>query len=291
MTQRRVLAILAAAVLAAASLAAAVWLVGSILVQPANHEVARPPGFVASRVSIPAPGHDIAGWWTDAGSGSPVVLLLHGVRDDRATMVPRAQLLSARGFSTLLIDLQGHGETPGAEITFGLRESADVVAALAWIKKEAPGRRVGALGCSMGGAAILLAPQPMGVDAVVLEEVYPRIARAVENRIRVRVGAIAPWLARLLLWQLQPRLNIAPSALEPIRSINALGSPVLIAAGSDDQHTTMAESQELFDAAANPKVLWIVKGAKHQDLLSFDQAQYESQVVRFLIDNLRATPE
>jgi fermentation-respiration switch protein FrsA (DUF1100 family) len=287
LTSRRVLVSLTAAVLAAAILVASVWLVGSMLVQPRNHEVPRPPGFDASLVSIPAPGHFIAGWWTDAGGNSPVVLLLHGVRDDRATMVPRAQLLSTHGFSTLLIDLQAHGETPGTEITIGLRESADVVAALAWIKQQAPGRRVGVLGCSMGGAAILLAPQPLGVDAVVLEEVYPRIARAVENRIRLRVGEIAPVLTRLLLWQLQPRLNIAPSALEPIRSISALRSPVLIAAGSDDQHTTMAESQELFDAASNPKTLWVVKGAEHQDFLSFDKAQYESHVVRFLTDNLR----
>ena len=32
-------------------------------------------------------------------------------------------------------------------------------------------------------------------------------------------------------------------------------------------------------------------GAKHQDLLKFDKAQYESHVVRFLIDNLRTTPQ
>jgi pimeloyl-ACP methyl ester carboxylesterase len=216
LTLRRVLVRLTAAVLVgSAILGASVWLAGSILVQPTNHEVRRPPGFDANPVSIPAPGHFIAGWWANTGGSSPVVLLLHGIRDDRATMAPRAQLLRANGFSTLLIDLQGHGETPGTEITFRLRESADVVAALAWIKKEAPGRRVGVVGCSMGDAAVLLAPQPLGFDAVVLEEVYPRIGRAVENRIRLRVGGFAPMLTRLLLWQPQPRLKIAPSALEP----------------------------------------------------------------------------
>ncbi len=143
----------------------------------------------------------------------------------------------------------------------------------------------------MGGAAVLLAPQPSGFDAVVLEEVYPRIARAIENRIRLRVGGFAPMLTRLLLCQLQPRLEIAPSALEPIRSIHALGSPVLIAAGSNDQHTTLAESQELFDAASKPKTLWVVTGAEHQDLLSFDKMEYESHVVRFLIDHLFTAPE
>jgi hypothetical protein len=35
----------------------------------------------------------------------------------------------------------------------------------------------------MGGASVLLVPQPSGFDAVVLEAVYPRIGRAVENRM------------------------------------------------------------------------------------------------------------
>jgi fermentation-respiration switch protein FrsA (DUF1100 family) len=118
----------------------------------------------------------------------------------------------------------------------------------------------------MGGASVLLALQPTGFDAVVLEAVYPRIGRAVENRIRMWLGPIAPVLAPLLLMQLQLRLHISESDLEPIRSIGRLGAPVLVVAGSRDQHTTLAESQELFGAAAKPKQMWIVEGAKHQDL-------------------------
>jgi alpha-beta hydrolase superfamily lysophospholipase len=292
LTFRKALIGFTSALLAAAALLfVSAWLVGSQLIAPQNHGVTRPLGFDATPVSIPAPGHTVAGWWTNTGGNLSVVLLLPAVRADRTSMVSRAQLLRAHGFSTLLIDLQGQGETPGTAITFGLRESADVVAAIAWIKKEAPGRRVGVLGCSQCGAAALLAPQPLGIDAIVLEEVYPRIGQALENRLRLRVGPLAPMLTHLFLWQLKARLHIAASDLEPIRSIGHLGSPVLIAAGSQDQHTTLSESQQLFDAASNPKILWTVAGAKHQDLLNYDKAQYESHVVRFLIDNLRTTPQ
>ena len=206
-------------------------------------------------------------------------------------MVSRAQLLKNHGFSVLLIDLQAHGETPGQAITFGALESADVVAAHDWLKHINPERRIGVVGCSLGGAAVLLGPQPSGFDAVVLEAVYPRITRAVENRIRIRAGRMTSVLAPLLLMQLKPRLHIAPSDLAPIKSINRLGAPVLIAAGSDDEHTTLPESEELYAAAANPKELWIVKGAHHQDLLAFNTEEYEAHVVRFLIAHLRSTPQ
>jgi uncharacterized protein len=268
------------------------WILGSKLVEPANHSVAMPAGFSAPSVAIPGVGHSIAGWWVDQGEGTPVVLLLHAVRADRSTMVSRAQLLMKRGFSVLLIDLQAHGETPGEAITLGYRESADVAAAREWIKHTAPGRKIGVVGCSLGGASVLLAPQPSSFDAVVLEAVYPRIARAAENRMRIHLGPLAPLLTPLLLMQLEPRLHITTSDLEPIRSIGRLGAPVLIAAGSKDEHTTLEESRELFDAASTPKSLWIVEGARHQDLLAYDGKGYEEHVVGFLRKTLlNATDE
>ena len=262
--------------------AALTWFVGSKLVEPLNHTVALPKNFAADRVTIPGSDHAVSGWWVDAGKSTPVVLLIHGLGADRSSMVPRAELLKRRGFSSLLIDLQGEGETKGDAITMGFRESKDVIAARDWIRVKAPGQKIGVIGTSLGGASVLLAPQPAGFDAVVLESVYPRIGRAVENRIRMQLGFLAPVLTPLLLVQLEPRLHISVSELEPIRGIGKLGAPVLVAAGSKDRHTTLEESQELFDAAASPKSIWIVDGAVHEDLLSFDPKGYEEHVVRFL---------
>ena len=96
---------------------------------------------------------------------------------------------------------------------------------------------------------VLLGPQPSGFDAVVLEAVYPHVSRAIENRIRMGLGFLAPVLTPLLLVQLPLRLHITASELEPSRSIGGLGAPVLVVAGSKDDHTTLAESLELFDGA------------------------------------------
>jgi fermentation-respiration switch protein FrsA (DUF1100 family) len=207
-------------------------------------------------------------------------------------MVPRARLLADHGFSVLLIDLQAHGETPGTAITLGWRESGDVQAALGWLRAAAPARRIGVIGCSLGGAAILLGPQPAGFDAVVLEAVYPRVSRAIENRVRIRLGSMAPVLTPLLLVQLPLRLGTSPDELEPIRSMPRLGSPVLVVAGSHDRHTTLAESEELFRAGVAPKRLWVVEGARHEDFLSADPAGYASEVGGFLREHLwRSGPE
>jgi alpha-beta hydrolase superfamily lysophospholipase len=263
------------------------WWAGSQLVQPALHPVALPSDFAARVLTIPGAGRSIAAWWLDRGEGVPAVLLLHSKRADRASMLSRARLLVRHGFSVLLIDLQAHGETSGSAITLGWRESSDARSALAWLRLQDSSRRVGVIGCSLGGAAVLLGPQPSGFDAAVFEAVYPRIGRAIENRIRMRLGPLAPALTPLLLVQLRPRLGISAGDLEPVRYIGRLGSPVLIVAGSEDRHTTLEESQDLFRAAAQPKELWVVRGARHQDFLSFDPVGYESAVVGFLGRHLR----
>jgi pimeloyl-ACP methyl ester carboxylesterase len=258
------------------------WQLATSLVGSANHPVKMPADFPGATVSIPGNGHLIAGTWRDLGGTTPVVLLLHGFRGDRASMVPRARLLAEAGFSVLLIDQQAHGDTPGRQITLGWLESADARAARDWVHTQAPGRRVGVVGVSLGGASVLLGPQPAGFDAVVLEAVYPRLRRAVENRVGLRLGSLNHLLAPLLLVQIEPRLHVAVEQLEPIRSIAKVGAPVLVVGGSRDAHTREEETRALFAAAAEPRELWIVEGAAHQDFSRFDPKGYDAHVVAFL---------
>lgn len=47
------------------------------------------------------------------------------------------------------------------------------------------------------------------------------------------------------------------------------------------------ESQELYGTAMQPKQLWVVDGARHQDFLAYDPAGYEAHVIEFLVQYLR----
>jgi alpha-beta hydrolase superfamily lysophospholipase len=69
----------------------------------------------------------------DAGRGA--VLLLHGVRSYRRSMLSRAIFLHDIGYSVLLINLQAHGESAGKRITLGYLESRDVVAAREFLRR------------------------------------------------------------------------------------------------------------------------------------------------------------
>ena len=102
-----------------AAMSSALWVEGSRLTASVNHTVGRAPADLgAEDVKF----NGVRGWFVAAGGEQRCVLLLHGVRSDRTSMVARARFLKKSGFASLLIDLQAHGETQGEKITFGFRE-------------------------------------------------------------------------------------------------------------------------------------------------------------------------
>ena len=232
----------------------------------------------------------VQGWLVRGVRGRGMVLLVHSIRSNRVEMLSRARFLNEQGYGALLIDLQAHGETPGDRITFGARESEDVEAAVAYLRNSFPGERLGAIGVSLGAAAIVLAKPPLRLDAVVLESLHPTIREAVENRLRLHLGQFGPILAPLLLSQISLRLNISPEELDPISRIGDLNAPLLLISGTDDRHTTVAETQRLFDAARQPKELWIVPGGGHFNMHTYAGREYENRVSDFLEWYLRKTP-
>jgi fermentation-respiration switch protein FrsA (DUF1100 family) len=273
-----------------ASIAGFAWFVGGELCAAVPRAIGPPPPQLSAQsVMFPsASGSMIHGWFSPGRPGEGAVLLLHGVRGDRRDMLSRAEFLHGLGYSVLSIDFQAHGESPGGQITFGDRESRDVVAALTFLHRTLPQEKVGAIGVSLGAAAFVLADSRPHVDAAVLESMYPTVEQALADRLRLHVGALGPMLAPLLRVQLRPRLGIAADRLRPIDRMAAIGAPVLILNGTRDAHTSLKEAQALFAAASNPKEFWAVPGAAHVNLHTYAKAEYERRVGEFLARYLQS---
>jgi fermentation-respiration switch protein FrsA (DUF1100 family) len=214
--------------------------------------------------------------------GNGAVVLMHGVRGNRGGMARHAMFLRAAGFTVLLFDFQAHGESSGQQITNGYLEAMDAVAAVEFLREKAPGEKIAVLGTSLGGAAAVLAGGKLQVDAMVLEAVYPDIDRAVKNRIGMVAGDWARLFSPLLTWQLKWRVGMGREWFNPEREVAGLACPKLIVSGDHDRHTTLEDTKSLFAAAAEPKELWIVEGAAHEDLHAFVGIQYEKRVEGFL---------
>lgn len=297
--RRVVVGLLIIGVLFGAGLCAAVLAVGLALSSPAPAAIGPPPPTLpgAETVEIPsASGSTLHGWWipgTVPGGGA--VVLMHGVWENRQRMVPRARILHQHGFAVLLFDLQAHGESPGRRITFGRLEGMDAAAAVQFVRSRLPDERVGAIGVSLGGAATVLGPEPLPVDALVLESVYPDIDAALSNRLRAGLGRVAgrlftPLLTPVFELLLPPILGVTPDELRPIDHIGSATAPLLVASGTVDDRTPLNEARALFDHARDPKRFWAVQGAAHVDLERYGSDQCWNNVLPFLVATLQQRP-
>ncbi len=255
---------------------AAVWASGSYLSKPVNQVVAMPAGFEA--VSI----NGTRGSFLSSGNAEVCALLMHGVRSNRMSMIERATFLREMGVSSLLIDLQAHGETPGEQITFGILESVDARNGVNYLRQAKACKKIIAIGQSLGGASALLGDGPIDVDALVLESVYPTIEEAVEDRLEMRLGALGRMAAPLLYWQIPLRIDASLSELRPIDAISRVKVPVFIIGGMNDEHTKAGETRRLYARANEDRQLWLVEGAAHEDMYSFSPDQYRLKISSFI---------
>ena len=192
---------------------------GWLLAHPVQMRIGNPPTDLNAQPIMfrSDSGANAGGWWCPIPNGRGAVLLLPGVRANRLSMVDRARFLHRAGYSVLLIDFQATGETKGDHITFGWKESRDVLSAVNFLRQIDPNVRIAIVGSSLGGVAALLATPPLKVDALVLEEVNPTIEIATRNRMENYLGTFGRMLTPLLLNQ--PNGGLAFQLRNCVRSI------------------------------------------------------------------------
>ena len=166
MKLRRAFFILVTLVLCAA---ASAWIFGSVAAQPHVSPVVppQPPGRVIHLITsdhIRLEGS----YWPGRRRDGPAILLLHGINSSRESFTRHALWLNGLGYTVLAIDFRGHGGSAAVRRTFGLYEAKDAAAGVDFLRANAPKRRIGVIGTSLGGAAALLGDSgPLPVQAMV----------------------------------------------------------------------------------------------------------------------------
>ena len=231
-------------------------------------------------------GSTLKGWLLEAKQGKGGVLLLHGVRSSRLQMLNRARFLQKEGYDVLLFDFQAHGESEGEQITFGHLESLDVERAYDYLEDRLCNQTIAVIGVSLGGASALLSSVKTRAKVMILESVYPSIEQAIDDRMRIYLGAVGHYFSPLLTLQLKPRLGIGVDDLRPVDAVRNVTGATLFIVGEKDLHTPLKESKAMFKKAHEPKVLWVVKGAKHVDFDALLGKEYEEKILSFLEEHM-----
>jgi len=286
---KRIALLVGALVVGAGWITAVLLWIAARVAAPAPSPMGEPPADLrAEAIEFVGGGATrLSGWWIPGHSRGGAVVLAHALGGSRTDMLARARALRTLGVSTLLYDQRAHGTSGGDRITFGALESEDARAAVLFARERLPGERVGALGIGLGGAALLIGAQVGTLDALVVESTPPTLRDAVRRRLRAQIGSLAELLLPWVAARVTPGLGASPDRLAALQAASRFGRPLLVVAGENDPAVPAAETKELFDAASEPKSIWIVPGAGGSDLVARNPSEYKRRVIDFLADAVR----
>jgi dipeptidyl aminopeptidase/acylaminoacyl peptidase len=260
------------------------WVYAHRLTRARPNTVGSPPAdfpFAIENVTFTSSDQQtLAGWLVPAPNSERAIVLLHGYTGTRRQMLPRARFFREQGYTVFLYDARAGGESTGDQVSFGYRERHDVIAAVKFLRDRGC-KDIACLGVSQGGATILFAAKELpDVTCVICESVFDEMTHAVDRRMRRYTGVPGCLGACLMVPFAEHRLGLVIDDVRPVDHIAALKCPVFIISGEKDDRTWPEDTQRLFEAAREPKQLWMLPDAGHEDLFRF--AGYEAKVLDFL---------
>jgi fermentation-respiration switch protein FrsA (DUF1100 family) len=235
--------------------------------------------------------HVVRGWWLPRPETRRVIIACPGYRASRADLLGISSALWRAGNNVLLFDFHGHGAGLGAPVTLAYRELYDLLGALDYVLRRVPGAAVGVIGYSMGAAvAIRGAARRHEVRALVADSSFATH----EGEVRYVVGRamrLPPVAARLVAHAAEPllrwRAGYRHADVEPLRDIAGIAPrPILLIHATADERIPVEDAYRLFEAAGEPKALWVDDGASHCGVYFVDRARYSQRVASFFRDHL-----
>lgn len=231
-----------------------------------------------------ADGLRLYGWFIPA-SGSATVMLVHGYKDSRSSMLGVAEILHHHGYQVLVASLRGHDMNDGETVSFGLRERKDLDAFQQYLRAR-PGvdpQRIGLFGASMGGTiSIGFAAANSEIRALVSDCAFSSVADTVGTSVRFFTGLPEfPFAPAIVFWT-EWELGGSMDDLDAKKWITQIAPrPVLLLQGGADQVVSPESGARLFEAAGEPKELWFDAEVGHAEFLKKRPAEFEQRVTRF----------
>jgi fermentation-respiration switch protein FrsA (DUF1100 family) len=237
--------------------------------------------------------YEVSGWYFPNSQATTTIIVCPGYRGRMADVLGICAPLWRDGHNVLAFEYYGHGSVVGkpVSVTLGYREINDFLGAVDYAKQRAPQARIGALGYSMGASvAIMSCARTQSVEAVVSDSAFATHRSAVSYNVRRATHLpfiLFEKITDLLLWL---RAGYHFSQVEPLRDITRLAPrPILIIHGLKDTIVDPRDAPLLYEAAGDPKELWLVPNADHCGAYFADRAGYVEKIVNFFDLYLRKT--
>lgn len=228
--------------------------------------------------------------WIPAENPKGTVLLAHGYRSTKLCDFGMAYpYYHEHGMNILVPDQRSHGESEGRFITFGVKESRDMIQWIQYHNNTFGPQQMILSGMSMGASTMLYLADvalPENVKGIIADCGFTsakEILSIVFKRTVHLPAAPSLWTADLFarvlagfsIYEKDTRKSLANAKL-----------PVLLVHGTGDDFVPYQMSQQAYDVCCGEKQLLLVEGAGHGVSFVKDHETYSEMIYEFLKKNL-----
>ncbi|MFK7985476.1 MAG: alpha/beta hydrolase [Sandaracinaceae bacterium] len=233
----------------------------------------------ALRAEVGPPSALLEAWVLDPDSPPRgTVLVLHGVRDDKRSMIDVGRALRDRGMRAVLVDLRGHGGSSGQFLTYGVLESQDLSHLLDHLDAlNMLAGPVSVLGASYGGAVgIQLSARDARVRAVASLSTFASLREVVPPQARVELSSVG-WLLPdrvidLIVDDAGELGGFSPDAADTRVAITRTGARVLLVHGREDRRVPYEHARALLDSCPVGQCALVSVSGDHAAVLGSPEA-------------------
>jgi pimeloyl-ACP methyl ester carboxylesterase len=207
------------------------------------------------------------------------IILVHGTNNSRTNgfvdqFVPFAARLHAVGFSVLMIDLRGHGESADSRNTYGLEARWDVLGGVDWLKASGyEAGKIDVLGYSLGAGSVIGATaKDEAIGAVWLDSAYVDIDSVLEHSWRSLSGLPQVfWCPTKRMVRLLYGVDL--NASRPVDEIGKIAPrPIFMVHCKKDHLILISHMDRLLAAAQNTKT-WVIENCDEGMAMIFASLQ------------------
>jgi len=204
-------------------------------------------------------------------TSAPLMLFLHGARQNLARSVFRVEQMRDLGFSVLAIDYRGFGASTD-ELPSEIGVVEDALAGWRWLGERHPGRPRYVFGHSLGGAVAVQLAAGLA-EAPAAEAPTGVIVEGTFTSIRDMFGTFKfGWL---------PISMLITERFDSLATVPRIKAPLLIVHGSEDSVVPSRFGQMLYEHATATKRFILVDGGTHSTTSWRGAEQYRSALREF----------
>lgn len=189
------------------------------------------------------------------------------------------------GFTLVMPDHRGCGESDGKFLGYGTHESKDTMIWLDYAKKRFPELNIFLLGVSMGAATVLMMSNtvsPNDVKGIIADCAYTSVKDEFTYQVKTSFHFPSQPLLSICNAYCKAFCKYGFNDAQPIENVKHAKVPILFIHGKADDFVPFYMEKQLYDACSSEKEYIEVDGAVHARSYYTNPLQYETAMNRFI---------